>query len=104
LFSIGSVSTIDSLKCSLSRRQSHATVSEQESNTDIANNDVRSRNTYTHQTTPTKALPKARSMSQTTKHGRRDSFEAIAKRKQSVLAVIVEDINEGYDYYGTQAH
>jgi hypothetical protein len=104
MFSIGSVSTIDDLKCSSSRRPSHATFSEQKSNTNIANNDVRSQNTYEHQTTSTKTLPKARSVSLPTKHGRSDSFEVVAKRNQSVPTVVVQDMNEGYDYYGIHVY
>ncbi|ETI28481.1 hypothetical protein G647_00930 [Cladophialophora carrionii CBS 160.54] len=109
LFSIGSVSTIDHAKCPLDRRQSHAhpsayhsTIEDRFSQASDTAADLRNRTPYEHQTTPTKNTPRARAMSQPSKHKYTSFFEAIANRKQSLpLSLMVEAVNEGYgDYSG----
>ncbi|EXJ64539.1 hypothetical protein A1O7_00875 [Cladophialophora yegresii CBS 114405] len=103
LFSIGSVSTVDHARCPLDRRHSHVNPSTQH-NTIMDNfvkasdtaADLRSRTPYEHQTTPTKSTPRARAMSQPSKHRYASSFEETVKRKQSLpFPLMVEEVREG---------
>lgn len=108
LFSIGSVST-DHGSCPLDRRQSRPNPSNQHkiidiktSKTDDSTVDVRARAAYEHQSTPTKTISRARAMSSPSKHRHSNSFEQLAKRKQSLPVPVIkieEHVKQDYEYY-----
>ena len=90
LFSIGSVSTIDHGRCPLDRRQSQGNALSQHQNigekkvastdNEFTEVDLRNRNPYEQQTTPTKTIQtRTRAMSQPSKHRSSDSFEEMAR-------------------------